>query len=444
MTRRFDTLTARIAMLLAVGTLLAVMVSLLVAQGAGRAGYDRYQDERVLASAADVATRLRRDPDRTLAALARDGIVGANLAPDAPAGQRHDADLSDALNARIGGADATIAHADPAVCAANDPFWRRTRTAGFGRPTLPGCWLLTTQAKGRAITVGLDLPRLPPPPMVIGNPLFLVSMALICIVLSLMAARLAGAPLRRLSAAARAFARSIDAAPVAETGPADVREALATFNLMQERVREGVRERTRLLAAISHDMQTPLTRLRLRLEQVEDEPLRERLIADLSATLRMIRRGLDLARSGESAEDWAVVDLDSLLSSMADDAAEFGHDVRLVAGCGARVRVRPDALARCLGNLVDNAVNYAGTAELSCERRGDAIEIRVCDRGPGMPPDLLERAFEPFLRGDSHAAGNGIGLAIARAQAGAIGATLRLENRAGGGLRAVLRLPAAP
>lgn len=443
--RFVDSLGGRIAILLAIGTMLAVTVALLFAERARHADFLRFQGERVLASAADIATRLEHDPDRTLSALARDGIIGANLisppiTPPAP-----NAGLSAVLRQRLGDTvPARIAHADAAVCGANDPFWKRTRTAGFGRPTLPDCWLLTVPAGGRLITVGLDLPRFPSPPSMIRDPVFMLMISGACIALSLLAARLASRPLYRLTSASRAFARSIDAEPVSESGPADVREALATFNLMQERVREGLRERTRLLAAISHDLQTPLTRLRLRLEQVSDQPLRERLVGDLSATLRMMRRGLDLARSGESAEDWTVVDLDSLLSSMADDAAEFGHDVTLLTGCAARVRVKPDALTRCLGNLVDNAVKYGGSAGLSCHRDLDGVRVLVRDHGPGMPADLLPRAFEPFLRGDTAAdagEGSGIGLAIARAQATAIGGTLTLRNHPEGGLEAALNLP---
>lgn len=433
--------------MLATGTMLAVMLALLLAEQARHADFRRFQGERVLASAVDVATRLERDPDRTLAALARDGIIGANLISPAISPPSPASDLSEVLRQRLGGtATARIAHADAAVCSAYDPFWKRTRAAGFGRPTLPDCWLLTARAGGRVVTVGLDLPRLPAPPSMIRDPIFMAMIAAACVVLSLVAARLASRPLQRLTSASRAFARSIDAEPVAESGPADVREALATFNLMQARVREGLRERTRLLAAISHDLQTPLTRLRLRLEQVSDEPLRDRLVGDLSATLRMMRRGLDLARSGESGEDWTVVDLDSLLSSMADDAVEFGHDVTLLGGCGARVRVKPDALARCLGNLVDNAVKYGGSAALSCHRDPDGVRVLVRDHGPGMPAGLLPRAFEPFLRGDTAAdagEGSGIGLAIARAQAAAIGGTLTLRNHPAGGLEASLILPVA-
>jgi signal transduction histidine kinase len=128
---------------------------------------------------------------------------------------------------------------------------------------------------------------------------------------------------------------------------------------------------------------------------------------------------------------------------MADDAADVGQTVRMAGGCGARVRVKPDALTRCLGNLVDNAVKYAGGAYLSCAPSGGQVVVIVRDFGPGIAADLLPRVFEPFLRGDSAAEGSGIGLAIARAQAAAIGGSLTLRNHPGGGVEASLTLLAA-
>ncbi|EZP54181.1 ATP-binding protein [Sphingomonas sp. RIT328] len=440
--RIVDSLALRIALLLSAGMLLAVAASLLIAQRLREADFLRFQDARVLASAQDIALRLRRAPASTIDAMARDEIIGARLfAQTVPSPV--DAMLTAELRQRLGGGTPMrLGHADRTTCRSLDPFLHHSRTAGFGRPVASDCWLLTTIAGGRRLSVSLDLPILPKPPSVLADPVFVALLCLTCLSLSLVAGRVATRPLRRLTQAARAFAGSIDAEPVAERGPADVREALATFNLMQRRVRSGVRERTRLLAAIGHDLQTPLTRLRLRLEEVADESLRARLVDDLSATLRMVRRGLDLARSGESHEPWAMVDLDSLLSSIADDASAYGHAVRMTAGCRARVRAKPDALTRCLGNLVDNAIKYAGGAELSCRRHGDQLIVQVRDHGPGIAPELLPRAFEPFVRGDTAADGSGIGLAIARAQAAAVGGTLELRNHPSGGLEATIALPA--
>jgi signal transduction histidine kinase len=233
---------------------------------------------------------------------------------------------------------------------------------------------------------------------------------------------------------------SLDPEPIPERGPYEVQAALATFNLMQSRVRDGFRDRTQLLAAISHDLQTPLTRLRLRLEQVQDVALRDRLVADLAATQALVREGLDLAGSSE----WSVIDIDSVLASLAEDAAEFGADVRFGSGCGVAVRVKPNALIRCLTNLIDNAVKYGGGAMLACTNLKDRIVITVRDEGAGIPEEELDRMFEPFTRGRPGQAGGrsgtGIGLTIARSQALTFGARVKLANNEGGGITASVEI----
>ena len=445
LTRFTGSLTGRIAAILAVGILIASVGALLIAEQGRRGEFSRIRDERVVASALDVLDRLHRHPRSTIEDLRNSRLLGAHLIEgEAVAFPVRDDALTALLAARAASvAQPVIAHVATATCQASDPMRQRQRTAGIEPLIRPDCWLMRSQLNGRPIVVAIDLPQLPAPPSWITDRLFLCLVVGAALALSLIVARLATAPLRRLSAAADAFARSIDAEPVAETGPTDVRAALATFNLMQERVRAGLRERTRILAAISHDLQTPLTRLRLRLEQVEDEALRDRLVADLSATLIMVKRGLDLARSGESAEDWSTVDLDSVLSSLADDAAEFGHAVRFVQGCGALARVRPDALTRCLSNLIDNAIKHGGGADIASRRAGETIIVTVRDHGPGMSETMLTQAFDPFVRADttrSSGDGTGIGLTIARAQASAIGAQLTLANHPDGGLKATLTL----
>lgn len=438
-------LAGRIAAILAIGICCAAVAALLVAERARQADFRRAQADRVVASATDVIGRLQRAPAEALLSLQSERLIGAHLIPSTTrVNARQTPYLTDLLTQRVTDSlRPTIAQAASSVCMSNDAFWSRPRAAGFSAPWPPDCWLLEVDQPGGRIRVAIDLPLLPTPPSSTTEPVFLLMILAASVILSIIVARLATTPLRRLSAASDAFARSIDAEPVVEAGPRDVRHALKTFNVMQARVREGLRERTRILAAISHDLQTPLTRLRLRLEQVEDQVLKERLIHDLSATLVMVKRGLDLARSGESTEEWSNVDLDSLLSSMADDAAEFGQSVTFGAGCGAHVRVRPDSLTRCLSNLIDNAVRYGGDAELNCRREGRDVIVTVRDHGPGIPPALLERAFDPFVRGEtlrSSGDGSGIGLTIAQAQAKAIGAQLSLTNVGTGGLEAALRL----
>lgn len=443
--RRFATsLAGRIALILAVGISCAAIGALFVADQVRQADYARWRNEQIVLSAIDVASRLERDRVGTMAQLDARYLVGVRIVPRGIAfPSTIDGSLTGMARARApGGMTLTLFDVNPAVCKSMDPFWQRPRVAGFKFPISPECWFMTVADASGTLRISIDMPRLGAPPSPITQPLFLVLIIAASALLSILVASLATAPIRRLAAASRAFARSIDADPVAERGPHDVRQALATFNTMQDRVREGVRERTRLLAAISHDLQTPLTRLRLRLEQVEDVALRDRLVSDLSATLSMVRRGLDLARSSESAEQWSVIDLDSMLIAMVEDAADVGHDVRFTGGCGERVRVKPDALSRCLGNVIDNAIRYAGGCEVSCIKDTKGVIIRVRDHGPGMPPELISHAFEPFVRGDEQGStlGTGIGLTIAQAQARATNGELTLSNCADGGLSAELRL----
>jgi len=443
--RHFVTsLAGRIALILAIGISCAAIGALFVADQVRQADYKHWRSEQVVLSATDVANRLARDRTATLALLDARGLIGVKILPATPVlAATPDTALTEMVRGRTpAGLHLSLHDVESQACMSNDPVWKQPRVAGFKVPMTPECWLLTVTGAGETLRVRIDLPRIAAPPSPITQPLFLILIIAASALLSILVASLATAPIRRLAAASRAFARSIDADPVRESGPEDVRQALMTFNTMQDRVREGLRERTRLLAAISHDLQTPLTRLRLRLEQVQEDALRERLVTDLSATLTMVRRGLDLARASESAEPWSVIDLDSMLSAMVEDAAEFGHNVRFTGGCRARVRVRPDALSRCLGNVIDNAIRYAAGAEVSCKRADGGIVISVRDHGSGMSDDLIGHAFEPFLRGREQEGtlGTGIGLAIARAQAQATGGELAICNHPEGGLLVLLRL----
>ncbi len=443
------TLWGRLTLILTVGMSVAAILALLVAEDARRHDFGHFRNQRLVVSVADLATRLARDPVGTRRMLAEDKIIGAHRVGLPVLPGQPDPSLDAALRATLG-ADAHPSGRQVSVtyCFREWPSRFQRRAAGFLVEAMPECWLVGyDDAAGHRVTLAFDLPPVILPPSTTLNPLFLLLIVVASAALSLLGARLATAPLRRLTRATQAFAQSIDAESIAETGPSDVRATLAAFNVMQQRVRNGVSERTQMLAAIGHDLQTPLTRLRLRLEQVQDTGLRERLITDLTATLTLIRGGLDLARSHESREDWSVVDIDSLLSSVAEDAAEFGDDVRFTGGCGAQVRVKPDALLRCLTNLVDNAVKYGGGAELASRGEQGQLAIIVTDRGPGIPEDQVARMLEPFVRGtapDGRATGTGIGLTIAKAQAETFGGRLNLANRDQGGLQAIVRIPINP
>ena len=439
-------LAGQMALMLAIGMAASAAVALFALRTINNFSHDELVQARVLESAVDISGRLDSDPADTERLLSHGAILGATAAE--PSWAMHpDPALSALLAERIG------AETAPAVMrlGARQCFaWFNydLRAAGMENDPLPDCWFVTfrdhTGAR-RAFSVHL-LPdhEIHPPGLA---PLYIALIALSSGLLGVLAARLATGPLRRMEKAARAFSLVADAEPMPVQGPSEVRAALSTFNTMQARVREALRERTQILAAVAHDLQTPLTRLRLRLEQVEDEALRARLVADLSATLGLVREGLDLARSSEAHEPWSLLDIDSILESIAEDAVELGADVRFTGGCTAHARVKPNALARSLDNLVSNAMKYAGSAELSCVRIRRDLLIRFADRGPGLPPEQIELAFQPFRRlgtvavGAMPAGGSGIGLTIARAQAATFGAELTLANREGGGLVATIRIP---
>jgi protein-histidine pros-kinase len=255
-------------------------------------------------------------------------------------------------------------------------------------------------------------------------------------------------PLERLTTAGGQLARDIaTATPIDERGPAEVRTLAAGFNTMQRAVQAQLRERTFILGAISHDLKTPLTRLKLRLSDLPADAPREAINADLDAMGALIDEGLDYARSTQLREARVPLDLVGLLEGMVDDASDLGQPVQLASVVGpVTVCAAPRALTRLLQNLIDNALRYGGCADLSVHILADQVEVQVADHGPGIPPEDRERMFEPFVRGESSrgrdSGGTGLGLAIARNIAVAHGGRVWLSERPhGGGLVAHLALP---
>jgi signal transduction histidine kinase len=255
-------------------------------------------------------------------------------------------------------------------------------------------------------------------------------------------------PIKQLAIAAGELGQDIDQPPLPEQGPTEIRRAAAAFNLMQARIRRQIRHRTHMLAAITHDLQTPLTRLRLRLEKVGDAELREKLIGDLAQMQQMVREGLDLTRSMDSSEPMQRLDIDSLLDSVCADASDAGLDVTQSGRSHASILAQPNALRRCLTNLVDNAIKYGRSAEVSIAIENDKVAIRIRDHGGGIPAELLEAVFEPFYRLETSRSrdtgGTGLGLTIARNIAENHGAALTLSNCPDGGLQACLLIPVRP
>jgi len=293
----------------------------------------------------------------------------------------------------------------------------------------------------------LDKPPRRRPP---GLDRFLIQMAIFAVALALLAGGVAywvTRPLRRMAKAALSLGRNIAQPPLPETGPIEVRDASRAFNRMQFQIRRHVEERTGILAAITHDLQTPLTRMRLRLENVPADPQRDKLLQDLEHMGQMVKEGLDLARSMDAPPPSQLLAIDSLIYSVCEDMAEAGLKVKCSGESLATVHARPVDLRRCLTNLLTNAVNYGDHADVHIERSAQEVRVRIKDGGPGIPEDQLERVLDPFVRLETSRSrdtgGTGLGLTIAHNIARGHGGSLTLSNGKDGGLEATLLLPIA-
>ena len=265
------------------------------------------------------------------------------------------------------------------------------------------------------------------------------------IAVSLVAVRWATRPLKVLADAADELGRDIHRPPLPEEGPEEVSRAARAFNTMQARLIGYIRDRTRILAAMSHDLKTPITRLRLRSELLDDPQMKEKFTKDLDEMESMVGATLDFLRGLESGEPIRPVDVMALLESLQADVAELGGAVTIEGGARTPYPGRPQALKRCLANLLENAVKYGKSARAIVDDRDDSLEIRIQDEGPGLPQVELERVFEPFYRVEGsrsrETGGTGLGLTIAKSIAEGHGGRLVLQNRVEGGLEARLMLP---
>jgi signal transduction histidine kinase len=265
------------------------------------------------------------------------------------------------------------------------------------------------------------------------------------IVLSLLAVRWTTRPLNALADAAEVLGRNIERPPLAETGPIEVARAAHAFNTMQSRLRAYIRERTALLAAMSHDLKTPITRLRLRAELLADAGLRDKFTRDLEEMETLVKTTLDFLRGFEGGEASQPVDMMALLESLQADLSELGGQVRIEGRSVKPYPGKPAALKRCLANLLENAIKYGKSASVKIDDDDARLEIRIQDEGPGIPAAEIERVFEPFHRLDASRSrdtgGTGLGLAIARSIAAGHGGEVTLENRSEGGLEVRLFLP---
>ena len=385
--------------------------------------------------------------------------------PDRRATMLEEIDLPEGLDARL--EDRPLVNATMAP--APEALTRLLRPEALmgGPPRLRPRELLAAAGLGGALYIAIRLPdtepdasqwlniRLTlPPPRPWHSETFLVAFVLMTLAaagLIHVAVRRLIKPVGELARAAELLGRDVNARPMPENGPSEVAIAARAFNTMAERIRRFVGDRTQMLAAIGHDLRTPITRLRLRAEFLEDDEQRRRMLADLLEMEAMVNATLAFARDESAAEPSVPVDLAALCRTVLDEAADARPELPESVTCYAgpdrlTVRARPIAMKRALANLVQNALNYGGSAQVRLEPpRGGAVRVVVEDNGPGVPDESREAVFQPFRRLETsrnrETGGTGLGLPIARNILRAHGGDVVLENRSEGGLRALATLP---
>ena len=280
-------------------------------------------------------------------------------------------------------------------------------------------------------------------------PAVLLGQLALMIACTWLAVRIAISPLTRLANAVETLDPNAHPINLDEQGPTEVVYAARAFNTMQARIAAYLRERMQLLAAISHDLQTPITRMKLRAEFMDDSAEKDKLWNDLGEMEHLVREGVAYARSIHgSTEESRRTNMDSFLESLVFDYQDMGKDVQLIGKSEVVIKTRPHALRRVLVNLTDNALKFAGAAEVWVEANNGSLRLTVMDRGPGIAEAELQQVMEPFYRVENsrnrETGGTGLGLAIAHQLAMALGGSLSLSNREGGGLCAELKLPLHP
>ncbi|MDB5727847.1 MAG: two-component sensor histidine kinase [Noviherbaspirillum sp.] len=283
-------------------------------------------------------------------------------------------------------------------------------------------------------------------PLSLWLPLVLLSQLILLAMSTWIGVRLATRPLAQLADAADTLGPDLRASRLPEDGPLEVARAAKAFNAMQERINLYMTERVQILAAISHDLQTPITRMRMRADMMDDPEQRKKLNQDLHEMEALVREGVIYAQTLHgTTEPPCRIDPDALLDSLVCDYLDAGEDLRLCGKIERTFVTRPHALRRVLSNLIDNALKYSATVEVSVFTGEDRqLTILVLDSGPGIPEDELEAVFQPFYRVEASrnrsTGGTGLGLAIAKQLTQAMNATLVLQNRFSGGLVARLTL----
>ncbi|UZR27783.1 ATP-binding protein [Methylococcus mesophilus] len=313
------------------------------------------------------------------------------------------------------------------------------------RPGPSEVWVgLSDRTWLRFVIGGEEIGGLWPLRLAVSAGLMLIGIA----ALGVWAARKVTAPLGRFALAAERLGANVDAPPLREQGPGEIRQAAKAFNGMQARIRRLIDDRTLMLAALSHDLRTALTRLRFRTEFITDPEQRSKADIDLDQMQAMLQSALTFARDDAASEPTTRIDLAMLLQSLCDDLQDAGKTISYAGPVHLNYQGRPVSLRRAFVNLLDNALAYGREVEVTLGESGEAVEITVCDRGPGIPAAMREQVFVPFFRLEAsrnrETGGVGLGLTVARTVVRRHGGEIILDDRPGGGLLVHIQLPLAP
>jgi signal transduction histidine kinase len=445
-----DTLASRFVLLLAVAILVANLIGLAVLN-LQQQRFDRQAvDDRWIARIAALVPAMESVDGSIRQSIAREASsraarvrVGDTPLVTETARDSRSRFIAQGLGEALGREDVAVALLDrprPPDTVSRPDENRRDRVVAVTIALSPrdgrAAWLnVTTRAEQQR-----------PGPVAVDSRPFLTFLALSLLSVLGVGAVFAGRltkPLRQLSDAAQAAGRGDRSARVPELGPREMRETARAFNAMQSEISRFDAERMRMLAAVGHDLRTPMTSLRIRAEMVDDAETRDAMVRTLDE-MRVMADGLvSYAKDGRDAEDLQPVDLDELLGKLCND-----RGARYRGTSGIRIAGRRVGLGRAIGNLIDNALRYGTDAIVTLRRDRQEAVITVDDSGPGIAPDLLDDMFDPFTRGDtsrnSETGGAGLGLAIARTIIVSHGGCIALENRPEGGLRATVKLQVGP
>jgi signal transduction histidine kinase len=440
----FRSMHGRLFLILVAGIIATAATTILFTHGRQQEIFERVRAHHVATEMGDLVESMENmsqpERDAYLNVPHGMGINGRMVRGDAPTFVARDELLERVLHRRLDDVRVEAELPGKQACANDEARPHRRGPT----PTLCQRVLLTLR-DGSMLLLTVPMPPMREPAYTPPTPLSLLVFAVCIGLLAWLVARIATRPLRQLANAADKLDIAHAGEPLPELGSTEVRVATRAFNRMQKRIYEDVRERTGMLAAITHDLQTPLTRLRLRLEKLPDETLRNKLVGDMQAMQQMLQEGLELARSMDNGEPVQLLDLDSLLDSLCSDAVEAGQQVEYTEHTAVQLKAHPLALRRAFSNLLDNAVKYGQRAEVSLSRDARHCHIHIRDFGPGIPPELLETVFTPFYRIEHsrsrESGGTGLGLAIARNIVLRHNGELTLTNRPEGGLEAHVVLP---